>query len=56
MSLFVSYSIFDHPFKPQSVGLDGGVISYSEKDGDLKGNIKFISFGLGFSYSFKRIE
>jgi hypothetical protein len=56
MSLFVSYSFFDAPFKPETIGLDGGVISYSEKDGDLKGNIKFISFGLGFSYSFKRIE
>jgi len=56
MSLFVSYSFLNAPFKPETVGLDGGIISYSVKDGDLKGNIKFISFGLGFSYSFKRIE
>lgn len=56
MSLFLSYSFSRTPFKPETVGLDGGVISYSVKDGDLKGNIRFVSFGLGFSYSFKRIE
>jgi hypothetical protein len=50
----VSYTRTFADFQPSLVGLDGGVIQYVTPD--LKGNIQFISFGLGFVYSFKRID
>lgn len=50
----LSYTRTFADFRPDLVGLDGGVIQYVTPD--LSGNIQFISFGLGFVYSFKRID
>jgi hypothetical protein len=50
----VSYTRTFGDFKPDLVGLNNGVIQYVTPD--LQGNIRFISFGLGFVYSFKRIS
>jgi hypothetical protein len=54
MTIKVSYSRLFSGFYPDQVGLDQGAISYESKD--LSGQIQFISFGLGFVYSFKRVE
>jgi len=54
MTLKLSYTQTNGWFRPETVGLDGGVISYTSPE--LKGNIRLISFGLGFVYSFKRID
>jgi hypothetical protein len=50
----LSYTRTFADFRPDLVGLDGGVIQYVTPD--LSGNIQFSSFGLGFVYSFKRID
>ncbi|HOY49847.1 MAG TPA: hypothetical protein PL185_09440 [Flavobacteriales bacterium] len=54
MSIKVSYSRLFAGFHPEQIALDGGAISYEKAD--LGGQIQFISVGLGFVYSFKRIE
>ena len=54
MTIKVSYSRLFSGFHPEQIGLDQGAISYESKD--LQGQIQFISFGLGFVYSFKRVE
>lgn len=41
-------------FEPEKVRLDGGAISYVAAD--INGPIQFITVGLGFIYSFKRVE
>jgi len=53
-SLWVSYSALSSTFKPETLGLDKGVLTYTSEE--LKGNIKFISFGIGFIYSIKRVK
>jgi len=50
----VSYNWTNGWFRPETVGLDKGVLPYVSSD--LKGNIHFISFGFGFLYSLKRVE
>jgi hypothetical protein len=54
MTIKVSYSRLFSGFYPEQVGLGGGAISIESKD--LPGQIQFLSFGLGFVYSFKRVE
>jgi len=54
MTIKVSYSRLFAGFHPEQVGLDQGALSYESKD--LPGQIQFLSFGLGFVYSFKRVE
>ena len=49
-----SYSRLFAEFHPEDVALDQGAISIEKKD--LPGQIQFLSFGLGFVYSFKRVE
>jgi hypothetical protein len=41
-------------FEPWKVRLDGGAISY--ESADLNGPVQFFTVGLGFVYSFKRID
>jgi len=53
-SIWLCYTGLSATFKPETVGLNTGEISYVQSE--LKGNINFISFGLGFIYSFKRVE
>jgi hypothetical protein len=50
----VSYSQSFAWFHPELVGLSTGEISYQSSE--LKGQINFMSFGIGFTYSFKRVE
>lgn len=54
MTIKVSYSRLFSGFHPEQVGLGQGALSYESKD--LPGQIQFLSFGLGFVYSFKRVE
>jgi hypothetical protein len=54
MTIKASYSRLFAGFHPEDVALDKGAISYESKD--LPGQIQFLSFGLGFVYSFKRVE
>ncbi len=54
MTIKLSYSKLFAEFHPEDVALDQGAISYESKD--LPGQIQFLSFGLGFVYSFKRVE
>ena len=54
MTIKLSYSRLFAGFHPVDVALDQGAISYESKD--LPGQIQFLSFGLGFVYSFKRVE
>ena len=54
MTIKVSYSRLFAGFHPEKVGLGDGAISYESQD--LLGQIQFLSFGLGFVYSFKRVE
>jgi len=54
MTIKLSYSRLFAGFDPYKVGLGDGAISYESKD--LPGQIQFLSFGLGFVYSFKRVE
>ena len=54
MTIKLSYSRLFAGFNPVDVALDQGAISYESKD--LPGQIQFLSFGLGFVYSFKRVE
>jgi hypothetical protein len=53
MTIKLSYSWTNGWFRPEQVGLDKGALPYTSEE--LKGNIQFISFGLGFIYSFKRV-
>ncbi len=52
--LKVSYNQSFAWFHPELVGLSTGEISYQASE--LQGQINFMSFGLGFTYSFKRVE
>ncbi len=54
MTIKLSYSRLFAGFHPEQIALDGGAISYEKSD--LGGQIQYISVGLGFVYSFKRIE
>lgn len=54
MTIKLSYSWTNGWFRPETIGLDEGVIPYTSDE--LKGNLHFISFGLGFIYSFKRVS
>lgn len=54
MTIKVSYSWTNGWFRPGDIGLDKGVIPYTSEE--LKGNLQFISFGLGFIYSFRRVS
>ena len=54
MTIKASYSRLFAGFHSEDVALDKGAISYESKD--LPGQIQFLSFGLGFVYSFKRVE
>jgi hypothetical protein len=54
MTIKLSYSRLFSGFYPERVALDKGAISYESQD--LPGQIQFLSFGLGFVYSFKRVE
>lgn len=54
MTLKLSYSKLFSSFRPDQVALDQGAISYVSSD--LKGQIQFMSFGIGFVYSFKRVD
>lgn len=51
MSFKVSYTYIDRNFRPETLALDGGVMSYLKSD--LDGNINFLTFSLGFIYSIK---
>ena len=54
MTLKLSYSKLFSSFHPEQIALDQGAISY--ESGDLKGQIQFISVGIGFVYSFRRVD
>lgn len=54
MTIKLSYTKLFSSFHPEDVALDQGAISYEQAD--LKGQIQFISVGIGFVYSFKRVE
>ena len=54
MTIKVSYSRLFAGFHPEQVGLGDGAISIESQD--LPGQIQFLSFGLGFVYSLKRVE
>jgi hypothetical protein len=54
MSIKVGFTRTWSNFSPEKVRLDGGAISYEAAD--LNGAIQFFSVGLGFIYSFKRVE
>lgn len=51
VSFKVAYTYIDGFFKPENIGLGGGVISYETRD--LQGKIQFLTFSLGFVYSIK---
>jgi len=50
----VSYNQSFAWFHPEKIGLNTGEISYVTSD--LQGQINYLSFCIGFTYSFKRIE
>ncbi len=54
MTVKVGYSRLMSPFKPETVALDGGAISYTTED--LKGDIRWFSVALGFAWSLSRID
>lgn len=54
MTVKVGYSRLMAPFRPETVALDGGAISYTTAD--LNGNISFFSVALGFAWSLNRID
>jgi len=54
MSIKIGHSVFFRSFDPVSIGFGEGEISYNPSE--LKGNMQFFTFGLGFIYSFQRIE
>jgi len=54
MSIKLGYTRTWSDFEPEKVRLDGGAISYESSD--LNGPVQFFTVGLGFIYSFKRIE
>lgn len=54
MSIKFGYAHLFAPFRPETVALDGGAISYTSED--LKGEIGFFNVGLGFAWSLKRID
>lgn len=51
VSFKMAYTYIDGFFKPENIGLDGGVISYQSQD--LQGKIQFLTFSLGFVYTIK---
>jgi hypothetical protein len=54
MNIRTSYThAFDY-FSPDKIGLGDGIISYEVRD--LKGEIGFFTFAIGFTYSLKRID
>ncbi|MBX7203079.1 MAG: hypothetical protein IT240_01915 [Bacteroidia bacterium] len=54
MSIKVGFTRTWSYFEPEKVRLDGGAISY--ESADLNGPVQFFNVGLGFIYTFKRIE
>lgn len=54
MSIKFGYAHLFAPFKPETVALNGGAISY--ESADLKGEIGYFNVGLGFAWSLKRIN
>ena len=54
MSIKFGYAHLFAPFRPETVALDGGAISYESSD--LKGEIGYFNVGLGFAWSLKRID
>ena len=54
MSIKFGYAHLFAPFRPETIALDGGAISYESSD--LKGEIGYFNVGLGFAWSLKRIE
>jgi hypothetical protein len=54
VSFKLGYSMLFRQFDPVSIGFGDGEISYTTPE--LKGNMQFFTFGLGFIYSFRRVE
>jgi hypothetical protein len=54
MSIKFGYAHLFAPFRPETIALDGGAISYESSD--LKGEIGYFNVGLGFTWSLKRID
>ena len=54
MSIKFGYAHLFAPFRPETIALDGGAISY--ESADLKGEIGYFNVGLGFTWSLKRID
>lgn len=54
MSIRVGYTRTWSEFQPERVRLDGGAISYLTSE--IDGPIQFFTVGLGFVYSFRRVD
>lgn len=54
VSFKLGYTMLFREFDPVSIGFGDGEISYTTPE--LKGNMQFFTFGLGFIYSFRRVE
>jgi hypothetical protein len=54
MTIRTGYARMLAPFKPETVALNGGAITYTSDE--LKGNVGFFSVALGFAWSLSRVD